>query len=149
MDDDYVISALEDDALNSYYAMIAKYASLGYIPETVDGSQRFAVTFVKGDLSGYRGCFQSSTGYTYTQNVYNTPKATDDNTLQNLFCISKYCVSDDLTNVIEFLTLLETDSEIQNILTFGVENTHYQLEKYVDKNDNSYDQVEVGLTQAS
>ena len=142
VDDDYVISALEDDALNSYYAMIAKYASLGYIPETVDESQRFAVTFVKGDLSDIEA-LSKQTGYTYTQNVYNMPKATDDNTLQNLFCISKYCVSDDLTNVIEFLTLLETDSEIQNILTFGVENTHYQLEKYVDKNDNSYDQVKL------
>ena len=138
----FVVSSLEDEALNAYYAMIAKYNSLGYISEDVDENQRFAVTFVKGQQSDV-DALSEKTGYEYTSNVYALPTATEDNTLQNLFCISKYCVSDDLTNVVKFLALLETDPELQNVLTYGVEGQHYELVPYTADDNETYDQVKL------
>ena len=138
----FVVSSLEDEALNAYYAMIAKYNSLGYLQEDVDENQRFAVTFVKGQQSDI-DALSEKMGYEYTSNVYAFPTATEDNTLQNLFCISKYCVSDDLTNVVKFLALLETDPEVQNILTYGVEGQHYELVPYTADDNETYDQVQL------
>ena len=142
MNNKFVVSSLEDEALNAYYAMIAKYNSLGYISEDVDENQRFAVTFVKGQQSDV-DALSEKTGYEYTSNVYALPTATEDNTLQNLFCISKYCVSDDLTNVVKFLALLETDPELQNVLTYGVGGQHYELVPYTADDNETYDQVKL------
>ena len=74
----FVVSSLEDEALNAYYAMIAKYNSLGYLQEDVDENQRFAVTFVKGQQSDI-DALSEKMGYEYTSNVYAFPTATEEN----------------------------------------------------------------------
>lgn len=126
-----VTSTYEDNELLSYYAMIARYNALGYFNNSAEESDaRFAVTFVSGDETDINA-ITAETGHEYSFNIYQMPVATNENTIKNIYSISKYCISNELTDVMKLLTQIYTDSGIQNILTYGIYGTHYVL------NDNN------------
>lgn len=129
-----VIDAYSNKKLQEYFALIAQYEALGYLPEeNASEDTRYAVRLEKGykeDISKKL----SDTGYKYTYSLYSNPIATNENTINNIFCVSKYVVSNNLTAVMRILTAINTDSNIMDLLTYGVENEHYVL--------NDDDQIE-------
>ncbi len=124
----YVRSTYEDEEINSYFTMLARYQSLGYF-ENADGKNEenspFAVKFFKGteeDIKVYAE--QNHCAY----NKYSNPIATSENSIDCIFCVSALCPSSWVTDVMEILTELYTDKDLQNTLLYGKENVTYRLE---------------------
>ncbi len=135
----HVMSTYEDEDLMQYYAMIARYKASGYFASknglTAENEDaRFAVSFIKGNENTLAE-LSKKTGREYEYNIYRMPKATNANTIDNIFGISKYCVSNELTDASKLLKAMLTDPDVQNILTYGVENTNYIL---TDNNQVQY-----------
>lgn len=145
----HVLSSYEDEGLLSYLAMIARYNALGYF-NTADGKTaetdpdtRFAVSFIDGDAQSIKD-LEAATGREYDYNVYQVPTATNYNTIDSLLCISQYCTSNELDDVAKLLSLIYTDTDLQNLLAHGVKNEHYTLDdndqvvKIKDADGNAY-----------
>lgn len=137
--DGVVVNPYEDDGALDYYTYISRYRTLGYLGDESDANKRFAVKFVRGTFEDLEA-LEKETGHKYISAVHSYPVATNENTLQNLFCVSKFVVSNELTDVSKLLALIETSPEVANILAYGVENVHYQLNEnnQVVRLDNTY-----------
>lgn len=127
----HVLPTYDDENLLKHYAMIARYKALGYFESntglTADNEDaRFAISFVKGNETTLAE-LSAKTGREYEYNIYRKPTATNSNSIDNIFCISSYCVSNELTDASKILKAILTESDVQNILTYGVENTNYIL----------------------
>ncbi len=132
-DTKHVVSSYEDDGLLSYLAMIARYNALGYFENAAgttaetDPNAKFAVSFISGNDATIEA-LSASTGDEYAYNVYQVPTATNTNTIDSLLCVSKFCISNELDDVAKLLAMLYTDSQIQNLLCYGILNTNYTLD---------------------
>lgn len=132
--DKEVSNTYENAAIIDYYSMIARYKALGYIgDEVAEGetdNNRYAVRIETGNKDIIeQNLPESSKGYTFS--TFSAPLATNETAIDNIFCVSKYVVSNELTDVMEIVTALNTDADLMNLLTYGVEKTHYDL------NDNN------------
>lgn len=135
-----VIDAYNNKSLQEYLAMVAKYQSLGYLGnDNADENTKYAVRIENGTTAEIEARLES-TGREYAYTLYSNPIATNENTIENIFCVSKYVVSNDLTAVMNILTAINTDSQLMNLLTFGVENEHYVLNdnKQVERLNETY-----------
>ena len=132
-----VINAYKDSQFKDYYAMIARYQALGYISDDfasaaeTDDVPRYAVRFESGTIDSITKNLQKEYGkeqkFEFTE--FSPPIATNENTIDNIFCVSEFVSStDELTDVIEIMEAINTDAQLMNILTYGVENVHYQLD---------------------
>lgn len=135
-----VHEAYEDTELLDYFAMIARYRALGYF-ESTSGNEdaNYAVRFVKGNEDTV-AALEKETNRSYSTSVYSNPVATNENTIDNIFCVSKFVVSNELTAVMEILTALNTDEQLMNILTYGVEGVNFILNDngQVERLDDTY-----------
>lgn len=125
-EDGVVVNPYEDKAALDYYTYISRYRSLGYLDDSAT-DKRFAVKFVKGTFEDLEA-LEKQTGHTYVSAVHSYPVPTNENTLQNLFCINSTVQKDKLTEAAKLLALIETSSEVANILAYGIENENYQLD---------------------
>ena len=136
-----VVEAYDNKALLEFLSIIARYNALGYLGgDTVeDESARYAVRIESGNTDEI-GKRLANTGYEYEYSLYSNPIATNENTIDNIFCVSKYVVSNELTDVMEIVTAINTDEQLMNILTYGVENEHYILtdDGQVDRLNEDY-----------
>ena len=125
-EDGVVVNPYEDDTALEYYTYISRYRSLGYLDDSAT-DKRFAVKFVKGTFEDLEA-LEKQTGRNYVSAVHSYPVPTNENTLQNLFCINSNVQKDKLTEAAQLLALIETSSEVANILAYGIENENYQLD---------------------
>lgn len=125
-EDGVVVNPYEDKTALDYYTYISRYRSLGYLDDSA-ADKRFAVKFVKGTFEDLEA-LEKQTGRTYVSAVHSYPVPTNENTLQNLFCINISIQKDKLTEASKLLALIETSSEVANILAYGIENENYQLD---------------------
>ena len=145
-----VAKTYDNNNFKNYYAMIARYNALNYLTdnaevvnEDADDNSRYAVRIESGNIDTIEARL-ADTGYEYEYSMYSVPVATNENTIDNIFCVSEYVVSSDLTDVMKIVTALNTDAELMNILTYGVENEHYtltddgQVERRHDNPNNVY-----------
>ncbi len=144
-----VRDAYSDTVLKQYLAMIARYKALGYISDEyteesdAEDTSRYAVRIETGNTIDIDKRLES-TGYEYDYSLFSNPVATNETTIDNIFCISKYVVSNELTDVMEIVNALNTDADLMNLLTYGVENEHYilnddnQVERRTDNPNNIY-----------
>lgn len=133
-----VYDAYKNNKLKNYFSMIARYKALGYLAdanedEKADDKTRYAVRIEKGTTDEITKRLEG-TGYKYDYSLYSVPVATNETAIDNIFCVSKYVVSNELTDVMKIITAINTDAQLMNLLTYGVENEHYVL--------NDDDQVE-------
>ena len=134
-----VRSTYEDAAMNEYFAMLARYNSLGYF-ENKDGkkgtdeSAPFAVKFISGTKEEIEA-IAAANDFVYNQ--YCTPIATSENCIDCIYGVSVLSPSSWLTDIMEILTELYVDENLQNTLLYGIEGEHYRLEgtQVVRKND--------------
>ena len=131
----HVLNAYGDSEFKDYYAMIARYQALGYLSNSYDSENaetaKYAVRFESGTVDSITKKLQKEYGkeqkFAFTE--FSPPIATNENTIDNIFCVSEYVSStDELTDVIEIMEAINTDAQLMNILTYGVENVHYQLD---------------------
>ncbi len=109
-----------------------------YYGEVKDG-QRAAVSFVKGDArikleyeeNGYY--VDPETGRSYYAIVAEYPEATEEELYGNMFAV--YANSNHLSRSMEVITYLNTNTEFRNLLQYGIEGKHYELEKIVTTDD--------------
>ena len=94
-EDGVVVNPYEDKAALDYYTYISRYRSLGYLDDSAT-DKRFAVKFVKGTFEDLEA-LEKQTGHTYVSAVHSYPVPTNENTLQNLFCINSTVQKDKLT----------------------------------------------------
>ncbi|MBP5231758.1 MAG: hypothetical protein ILO68_08500, partial [Clostridia bacterium] len=126
----FVRSTYEDQTINNFLTMIARYKALGYFENEngdlgTDESKRFAVKFMTGTIEEMEAVANEK-GYVFNQ--HSVPIATSENCIDSIYCVSALCPSSWVTGVMEILTELYTDVRLQNTFLYGIENTNY----YVD-----------------
>ncbi len=118
-----VSDAYTNPNFNKYLSMVAKYNALGYIgnAETDNENTRYAVRIETGNKDNFDPDKEIVV-------EYSKPIATIDNTIQGIYCISKYVSSNELTELVSIFTSLCTQEKLVNLLIYGVEGTHYELD---------------------
>ncbi len=116
------------------------YKYEGYFGEAAEG-QTSAITFMKGDSSVLldyeeNGYYMAEDGTKYYPVVAEYPEATEQDLYGNMYAVSSY--SRNLSRSMEIITYLNTNSDLRNILQYGVEGVNYTLEK-VGKDENNND----------
>lgn len=127
-----VVNAYNNPKFKNYFAMLARYQTLGYFGEaegtdSEDEDARYAVRIETGNIDTINAKLADSE-YEYEYTMYSAPIATNETTIDNIFCVSKYVVSNELTDVMKIVTEINTDAVLMNLLTYGVENENYVLD---------------------
>ena len=125
----FVRSTYEDQSVNNLLTMIARYKALGYFENDQgksgeDESQRFAVKFMTGTKEEME---EVAAKNNYVFNQYSVPIATSENSIDCIYCVSSLCPQSWVTSVMEILTELYVDENLQNTFLYGVHNTNYRV----------------------
>jgi hypothetical protein len=101
---------------------------------TADPStDEFGVAVIKGDYA---------TRFSYEENYYinilRHPEFTDENIFSSGFAVSTH--SKNLARSMEVISALNTRAELRNILGYGIENVHYEIndDGYLHRLNNDY-----------
>lgn len=107
------------------------FAQNGYFAK--NDTEEFGVGVVKGDYE-LRFDYEDK----YIVKVLKNPVATEDEIFESIFAVSSF--SADVRRSMEVITLLNTTSELRNILQYGVEDVHYILndDGKVERLNNDY-----------
>ncbi len=127
-----VINAYDNTNFKNYFAMLARYQTLGYLGDSLGETEdsedaRYAVRIESGNIDTINARLDD-TGFEYEYSLYSAPIATNETTIDNIFCVSKYVVSNELTDVMEIVTEINTDAQLMNLLTYGILNENYVLD---------------------
>ncbi len=134
----YVYSSYESSDIASYYSVIQKFNSLGYLREA-DEDDRIAVQFVSGNEETIAQ-MEKETGREYEYVVYSNPVANNETCIEGIFAFSSYCTSNELTAAMEIITAIYTNEALANLFAYGIEKEHYELtdEGQVKRLNNDY-----------
>lgn len=126
----FVRSTYDDNAINKYFTMIARYKALGYFENAAgqtgsDANAKVAVKFMTGSVEEMED-YAEKNGYVFNQ--FSVPIATSENSIDCIYCISSLCPSSWVTDVMEILTELYTDVNLQNTYLYGIQNENYRIE---------------------
>lgn len=111
------------------------FTAAGYItPSNYEFNPKAAVQLVKG---GYdiREKYQDD----YYINIYSYPRGTNANMYESMYCVSAYTANVD--RCVEIIALLVKNEAIRNLLQYGVERLHYEIDDdtgYVRRLNNDY-----------
>lgn len=123
------------DVFSTKYAehlvRMKKYEEGGYFAKTED--EAFGVGIVTGD---YALRFQYEDDYIVK--AIKTPIATESDVFNSFFAVSTFTAN--IKRSMEIITLLNTTSELRNLLQYGVEGVHYVLndDGKVERLNNDY-----------
>lgn len=101
---------------------IRTYKDLGYITEDTSTTKEYAMRVVKGG-----GELAEVYGDDFYMNVIESPRAGYEDIFGNMLGVSTYTRS--LKRSMEIITYLNTNSDLRNILQYGVEDVHYELDE--------------------
>ena len=101
---------------------IRTYKDLGYITEDTSTTKEYAMRVVKGG-----GELVEVYGDDFYMNVIESPRAGYEDIFDNMLGVSTYTRS--LKRSMEIITYLNTNSDLRNILQYGVEDVHYELDE--------------------
>ena len=122
------------DAMRNYFQMKADYRANGYLSDT--NTNFFASV---QELTEAQKMEWEAKGYTL--HLYKGATVTDKAVLDaGLFGISSHCKQQE--RAMEIITLLSTDTDLHNLITFGIEEVHYivnaENENVITIVDDSY-----------
>ena len=112
------------------FLQLMEYKYNGYYGEANDG-ERAAISFKTGDYSIKSGAAQNKGVYTdengkeYYAVVVKYPEADEYSLYGNMFGV--YALSNHVSASMEIITALNTNSELRNILQYGIEGVHYEI----------------------
>ena len=101
---------------------IRTYKDLGYITEDTSTTKEYAMRVVKGG-----GELVEVYGDDFYMNIIESPRAGYEDIFGNMLGVSTYTRS--LKRSMEIITYLNTNSDLRNILQYGVEDVHYELDE--------------------
>lgn len=112
---------------------IRTYKDLGYVSEDTETTKEYAMRVVKGG-----GELAEIYGDDYYMNIIESPRADYDDIFGSMFGVSVY--TRNLNRCMEIITYLNTNSDLRNILQYGVEDVHYELDEdgLVHRLNNDY-----------
>lgn len=105
---------------------IQKYKDLGYVVAEGAADQKYAVRMIKGPAS-----LEKIYGEEYELNVLEYPRAGYEDIFTNMFAVSEYSRS--LSRSMQIITYLNTNSDLRNVLQYGVEGVHYKIDDETGK----------------
>lgn len=105
---------------------IQTYKDAGYIVEESTNSENYAVRMIKGNAS-----LETVYGEDYALNVLEYPRVGYDEVFTNMFAVSTY--SRNLARSMQIITYLNTNSDLRNVLQYGVEGVHYKIDDETGK----------------
>ena len=122
-------SLFTDAEYRELYATLKDYEYKEYYGEVKEG-QTAAVSFMKGDARikmAYEkdGKYVAEDGKEYYVVVAEYPEATEEELYGNMFAV--YSNSNYLARSMEVITYLNTNTELRNLLQYGIEGQHYTL----------------------
>lgn len=107
-------------------------------------NSKFAATVIEGDVTlsptyadvygnyktddkGFKYITDAETGVDYYVSVYKRPLADNNNVFNAGFVVS--ASTEDIGRCMEIITCLNTDAQISNIFTYGVQDVHYTIDE--------------------
>ncbi|MCD7776206.1 MAG: hypothetical protein LUH54_02405 [Firmicutes bacterium] len=114
-------SIFDISAYKSQFKMMKAFEEAGCIAGDADSVETFAVGVISGDYSDIAEYEDD-----YYVSIYEYPKATQEDVFAASFAVSSYTA--DLDRAMEVIVEINTNSEIRNLLQYGIEGTNYQLD---------------------
>lgn len=117
------------------FKLMKEFEENGMIAEDPENCEKFAVGVVSSD--SFEKVVEEY-GEDYVVVTYETPRATQADIFESAFAVSSS--SSNLQRCMEVITAINTDPEIRNILQYGVEGVHYELndDNQVHRLSNEY-----------
>ena len=115
------------------YLRLMEYQYNGYYVEENDTRKNAAISFMKGDYSikqetlDNKGVYTDENGKEYYAYIVKYPEADESSLYGNMFGVST--TSKHVQACIQVLTMLNTNSELRNILQYGIENVNYVIDE--------------------
>lgn len=97
-----------------------KYQELGYFRSNVAEDAKCAIKIVSGGAE-----LEKKYAEDYHMIVLETPRANSDILYGSMFAVGGY--SNDVTRAMEIITYINTNSELRNLIQYGIENVNYTL----------------------
>ena len=120
------------DYLENYLARRLEYEKDGYI--TTDANATAMTCVVKGGWE-LKAEYEAKG---YDVYIMENPRATDSDVYSSMFALGAY--TSDENRAMEIITYLNTNSELRNLLQYGVENVNYTLSSVTQKNEEGIDE---------
>ena len=126
-------SLFTDADYRSIFLALKDYEFNGYYAEENDTRDRAAISFVNGTYAIKKSTLENNGVYTdengkeYYAYIVKYPEADEKSLYGNLFAISTN--SQNTSACIQVLTLLNTNSELRNILQYGINGVHYVIDE--------------------
>ncbi len=113
------------------FATLKNYEYKEFFGEVKEG-QSAAVSFMKGDARikqtyEKNGVYVGEDGKEYYVVIAEYPEATENELYGNMFAV--YANSNHLSRAMKVITYLNTNSELRNLLQYGVNGQHYELDE--------------------
>ncbi len=97
---------------------IQKYKDANYIVSESSNPANYAIRMIKGNAS-----LEAVYGEDYALNVLEYPEVGYEEVFSNMFAVSSYTRS--VSRSMQIITYLNTNSDLRNVLQYGVEGVHY------------------------
>lgn len=97
---------------------IQKYKDANYVVSESSNPTNYAIRMIKGNAS-----LEAVYGEDYALNVLEYPEVGYEEVFSNMFAVSSYTRS--LSRSMQIITYLNTNSDLRNVLQYGVEGVHY------------------------
>ncbi|MCD7783516.1 MAG: ABC transporter substrate-binding protein [Firmicutes bacterium] len=114
-------SIFDISAYKTQFKLMKAFEEAGCIAEDPDSVETFAVGVISGDYSDIAQYEDD-----YYVSIYEYPRATQEDVFAAAFAVSSYTA--DLDRAMEVIVEINTNSEIRNLLQYGIEGTNYELD---------------------
>lgn len=120
---------LNNNAYMDYLKKTASYRENGYVA-AYNGvkNAKYAIEYVTSDTLIDRE-WTDENGTTYQAYLYDIPRVTNEEAFASAMCVSAYSVQK--SKAAELIELFNTDSELANLLQYGIAGKHYREENGV------------------
>lgn len=132
---------LNNSAYADYLKKTASYRQNGYVA-AADGvtDAKYAIEYVTADHLIDRE-WTDENGTSYQAYLYDIPRVTAQEAFKSAMCVSAYSIHK--SKAAELIELFNTDSELANLLQYGISGKHYREENgivtYIDTDaENTY-----------
>ncbi len=113
-----------------HLAAVTSYAELGYYPAVKPAYAKYAVEIQTSDKLEEEKEWTAPDGTTYVRYLYDIPRIGVDEAFTSAMCVSATSPAPD--RAMELITLLQTDSELANLLQYGIEGVNYNYNEFED-----------------
>ena len=111
-----------------------RYKDLGYYPAYAPAGAKYAIRLETSKellTADEDKRWTEADGTTYVRYLYDIPRVSVDEAFTSVMCVS--ATSPVPERAMEIITLFQTNSELANLLQYGIEDVNYQI----DERDNS------------